>query len=310
MRRFLGSLAALLTLMGVIGCGSDKANVTGPTPLALSSLQVVGNIDLTAIGQSSQLTVNALYVDGSAKDVTADTTWASNATSVVTVSRGLITAVALGTATVTAQYGGKSVGSTITVAPAGTFILDGRVREPGGGSLANVRVVEQISLTDTKTNSAGSFRLFPLSSARIRIDHPDFETFEREIAKPGALTRAVFLDVPLQRVVRIDAGLSRSNLVIAPNDVSYTVAGDLCNPCKLIRVISGGPTTLTLRLAWTGAPPGALKLWASGARNSTTGSSIVVNVPTNGGQSLVYVGWTLPEGQGASQYAFFSFSVD
>ena len=309
MRRFPGSLAALLALVGVIGCGSDSGSVTGPTPtVALSSLQVVGNIDLTAIGQASQLTANGRYVDGSTKDVTADTAWASNATSVVTVSSGLITAVALGVATITARYGGRNTSSTVIVAPAGTFVLEGRAREPGGGSLSNVRVVEQTSFTDTRTDGSGNFRFFAPPSAHLRIELPDYEVFDRDAPQP-ATSRYMFLDAPMQRMVRINAGLSRSDLSIAPNDVSYTVGADLCNPCKLIRVISGGPTTLTLRLAWTGAA-GALKLWANGNRNSTTGSNITVNVPTSGGQSLVYVGWTLPAGQGASQYVFLSFSVD
>ena len=308
MRLSLGPLAAL-TLAGAIGCGGSDT-VTGPsTGGTLTSIQLAGNTDLTAIGQSNQLALMGFYSDGSSKDVTAEATWSSSATSVATVSAGVVTAVSLGVATITARVSTRTANVTISIAPAGTFILEGRVREPGGGSLSNVRVVEQISFTDTKTNSSGSFRFFPLSSARIRIELPDYETFEREVAVPIAPQRSVFLDAPLQRMVRIDAGLSRGNLVIAPNDVSYTVGADLCNPCKLIRVISGGPTTLTLRLAWTGAP-GALKLWANGIRNSTTGSSITVNVPTNGGQSLVYVGWTQPAGQGGNDYVFFSFSVD
>jgi hypothetical protein len=66
---------------------------------------------------------------------------------------------------------------------------------------------------------------------------------------------------------------------------------------------------LTLRLTWTGTA-GVLKLWANDTRNSTTGSNITVNVPTNGGQSLVYVGWTLSPGQGANEYVSFNLSVD
>ena len=311
MRLSLGPPAALLALTaGLVGCGSDSGNVTGPPPQAgVTRVSLTGNTDLNAVGQTSQLTLHGLYSDSSTKDVTADATWTSNTASVATVTGGLVTAVSLGLVTVTARFGGQTTTALVTITPAGTFVLDGRVREPGGGSMSNVRVVEQTSFTDTRTNGSGGFRFFAPSSARIRIELPDYETFEREVTMPATPPRNVFLDAPVQRMVRINAGLSMDNLAIAPNDVSYTIGADLCNPCKLIRVISGGPATLTLRLAWTGAA-GALKLWANGIRNSTTGSNITVNVPTTGGQSLVYVGWTLAAGLGAPQYVFFSFSVD
>jgi len=309
MRLSPGPLAALLTLAGAIGCGGGDT-VTGPAPAGtLTSIQLSGNTDLTAVGQTNQLILTGLYSDGSTKDVTADATWSSSTTSVATVSRGVVTAVSLGLATITARFSARTASATIVIAPAGTFVLEGRVREPGGGSLSNVRVVEQIAFTDTKTDSFGGFRFFPFSSAHIKIELPDYETFERDVTRPGAPVRSTFLDAPMQRMVRINAGLSRGDLSIAPNDVSYTVGADLCNPCKLIRVISGGPATLTLRLAWTGAA-GALKLWANDTRNATTGSNMTVNVPTAGGQSLVYVGWTQPAGQGAPQYVDFSLSVD
>ena len=308
MRLSLGPLAALLTLAGAIGCGGGDT-VTGPSPGTLTSIQLSGNTDLTAVGQTNQLILTGLYSDGSNKDVTADAAWTSSTTSVATVSRGVVTAVSLGVATITARFSSRTATATLVIAPPGTFVLEGRVREPGGGSLANVRVVEQISFTDTKTDASGFFRFFPFSSAHIKIELPDYETFERDVTRPGTPQRSTFLDAPMQRMVRINAGLSRGDLSIAPNDVSYTVGADLCNPCKLIRVISGGPATLTLRLAWTGAA-GALKLWANDTRNATTGSNMTVNVPTGGGQSLVYVGWTQPAGQGAPQYVDFSLSVD
>ena len=311
MRYSLGPPVFVLALC-TLACGSEGAsNVTGPTPPSvLSSIQLIGNTDLTAIGQTSQLTLNARYTDGSTKDVSAEAVWTSTRTRVVTVNKGMLTTSAFGLAAIVAQFSGKSANVNVIVAPDGAFVVDGRVREPGSGSLSNVPVVEQTSGTDTKTDSAGSFQLFSFASARIRIEQPDYEVFERDVLRPAGPSRTTFLDAPLQRVVRISAGQSRGALVIAPNDVSYQVGADLCNPCKLIRAISGGPTTLTLRMSWTGAGAGALKLWADGNRNSTTGSNMIVNVPTAGGQSLIYVGWTQPAGSSAPQYAFVTFSVD
>jgi hypothetical protein len=311
MRRFMGPLVGLLLFAG-LACGSDTGTVTvtGPTPIAaLSSTRVSGLTELTAVGQTSQLTLTAVYVDGTTRDVTADATWTSAAAAIATVSRGVLTAVAFGSTFISAAYGGKTFSSRVTATPAGTFVAEGRVREPGGGGIANARVLEQISFTDTRTDNGGSFRFLALPSARFRVELDGYERFEQEISMPATPPRWVFVDAPVQRTMRMNAGQSTGTLTIAPNDVSYSVEGDFCNPCKLIRVISGGPATLTLRLAWIG-PPGALKLWANNVRNSSTGNNITVNAPTGGGQSLIYVGWTQPAGQSGSQYINFTLSVD
>jgi hypothetical protein len=312
MRVFLGPLAGILTA-SAIACGSDGGadgnGTVPPTPAVLSSIQISGNTELTAVGQTTQLSLTAGYTNGTNRDVTTEASWITQTPVVATVARGVVTAVGLGTATINATFGGFSAFAGVNVAPAGTFIVDGRAREPGGGNLANVRVVEQVSFTDTRTTFTGAFQFTARELARIRIELPDYEVFEREV-RPDPPRRSVFLDAPLQRTIRINSGLSRGDLYVAPNDVSYTIGGDLCDPCKLIRV-SSASGALTLRLSWTVAPSGALKMWVNGTRNSTTGSSITVSAPTNGGQSLVYVGW-LPAVQpnSQSQYAFFSLSVD
>ena len=307
MRVFLASLVGLLAVAG-FACGSDNGSVTGPSPTPTqTAIRLTGNIDPTAVGQTSQLTLAGVYSDGSTRDHSADAIWSSNTPTVATVTRGLVTVQKFGTAGITAAYQGRSHFTLVTATPAGTFVFDGRVREPGSGDLSGVRVVEQISVTDTLTGGAG-FQFVAIPAARFKIDQNGYEPVVREITPaPGTTPRRFFVDIPLQRTVRLDTGHSTSQS-IAPNDVSYSVEGDLCNPCKLIRVFSNGPTTLTLRLNWTG-PAGALKLWANNQRNSTTGTSLTVSAPS-GGQSIVYVGWTQPAGAGSSQYVNFTLSAD
>jgi hypothetical protein len=310
MRFSLGPLVGIAAI-SALACGSDgDSSTTGPATPVLSTTTISGNTELTAVGQTTQLSLTAGYNDGTSRDRTGESGWITRNPTVATVARGLVTAVGLGSATIEASYSTRAVVTVVNVAPAGMFLVEGRVREPGAGSLAGVRVVEQVSFTDTRTNGAGVFQFAAPTVARIRIEHPDYEVFESEVTKPEPPYRTTFLDAPLQRTVRLNSGLSRSDLQIAPNDVAYTIGGDVCNPCKLIRVNSSSPT-VTLRLAWTGASAGALKLWANGTRNSTAGSSITVTAPTAGSQSLVYVGW-YPAAQPNTQfqYAFFSLSVD
>ena len=277
MRESRGPLAALIAVLVLssVACGSDDS-VTGPVA-TLTSLQLTGNATLTAIGQTSQLTLNGNYSDGTTKNVTSEATWSSNRTSVATVSAGVVTAVSFGTATISANLRTRSASTAITAVPTGAFVLSGRVREPGGGSLTNVRVVEQISNTSKQTDGSGSFQ-FVVPAARLRIDLANYEPFEQEVTAPATGPPTVSVDAAMQRVIRIAAGQSTGSQYVAPNDVAYPVGADLCNPCKLVRVFSGGPTTLTVRLNWQAAA-GALKLWANGTRNSTTGSSITINVP-------------------------------
>ena len=308
MRSSMGALATALALT-CINCGSDASPAVPTAPATLTSMQLTGNGDLTAVGQTSQLKLTGVYSDSSTKDITADATWSSSSPSVVTVTAGLVTVISLGTASILARYLTRSAAFEITATPAGTFVIAGRAREPGAGGLSNVRVVEQLSNTFRQTDNGGNFQFTGLTGAHLRIDVSGFELFDQNVNTQQISHRFLYVDAPMQRVIRVNAGQSITGLEIAPNDMTYTVGGELCNPCKLVRVFSGGSTTLTVRLTWQGLP-GALKLWANGTRNSSTGSSIAADVPTGGGDTLVYVGWAPSTGQTVSGYAFFGVSVD
>ena len=317
MRVFPGPLVALLVL-SLAACGDDRLidtsnTVTGPgggdTTATVRSLQIGGNRDLT-IGTPSQLTLTATFSNGSARLVTAESTWMSSAPSVATISAGgVVTPIALGSSTITATFQGSTINTTVNSLAAGTFIFEGRTREPGSGSLAGVRVFNLLSNTSTVSDPNGNFTFLGLPAARFRIDHPGFEPFEYANTPAAGGVRRFFVDAPLQRVVRVARGQSTGRQQIAPNDVAYTVGSDSCNPCKLIRVSNDGSGELILRLTWEGLP-GALRLWVNGTRNSSAGSSIAVATQSGGSETLVYIGWMFSSGLGASGYAFFNLSVD
>ena len=311
MRSFVGALATALALI-CVDCGSDPVSPApaSATPATITSTQLTGNADLTAVGHTSQLKLTGVFSDSSTKDLTTEATWSSSSNSVATVSTaGLVTAVSFGTVGIVARYLTLNATIGITLTPADTFVIAGRARWPGAGGLSNVRVVELISNTSRQTDNGGDFQFTGLPAARFRIDVPGFEPFEQNVNTQQGTNRSLFVDAPMQRVIRVNAGQSITGLQIAPNDMNYNVGAELCHPCKLIRVFSGGSTTLTIRLTWQGLP-GALKLWANGTRNSSTGSNITVNVPTGGGDKEIYVGWAPSTGQTGGGYAFFAVSVD
>jgi Bacterial Ig-like domain (group 2) len=73
------------------------------------------------VGDQQQLSVSATYSDGSQKDVTATSTWSDANQTVATVdSTGLVSALAVGAATITATDVGLTSSSAITVSGGGS----------------------------------------------------------------------------------------------------------------------------------------------------------------------------------------------
>lgn len=106
--RFALSLLASSTLAAA-GCAESS-----PT---LDSLSVTPSSVTLSAGKTEPLTATARYSDGT-ESTAADAEWKSSAPAVATVSdRGVVTAVAAGTARVTATKDGKSGTCTVTVSP-------------------------------------------------------------------------------------------------------------------------------------------------------------------------------------------------
>jgi len=138
-------------------------------------LTVKGNAALTAPGQTTQLTLEATLSDGSKRDVTSTAQWQSTAPNVVTVSTtGLAMAVDFGKASVYGNAASKrSSNLVVTVLPEGTYILSGRVTEPGILPLADVRVETiggPMSGRVVMTNGEGNYAFNGVSGvAQVRV---------------------------------------------------------------------------------------------------------------------------------------------
>lgn len=89
--------------------------VQAPPP-GLSSVAISPATVAVSTGKAQQLAAVATFSDGSTQDVTTQATWSSADTSTLTVSTsGLITGVAAGKAAVSAQYGGQTGSTNVTV---------------------------------------------------------------------------------------------------------------------------------------------------------------------------------------------------
>lgn len=115
----------IITATGVSTVTRTSTTTLAVTSPTLSSLAMSSPTLAVTAGTSSPLAATATYGSSpGTQDVTYDSgcSWNSSNTSVATVStdgltRGRVTGVAAGTATITATFGGRSVTSTVTVVP-------------------------------------------------------------------------------------------------------------------------------------------------------------------------------------------------
>lgn len=118
----------MIMLLTVLAVGCNKSSPTSPGgntgggngngSVTVQSVAVSGNLAVSE-GATSQLTATATMSNGSTQDVTGQATWESSNTMIATVSAtGLLTAVATGTADISATYQGRMGRGTAQVAAA------------------------------------------------------------------------------------------------------------------------------------------------------------------------------------------------
>jgi hypothetical protein len=165
----------------------------------------------------------------------------------------------------------------------------GRVREPGVGNVPNVTVVDTISGRSATTGSDGEFSIaeLPRLPAHIKAEKEGYEPAELDATQAS-------VDLPIQRVVRLVAGETVRPSDLAPNDLSYTVGGNNCSPCRLIRVVVPQAGTVHVRVIWT-ATALTLRLFVEGQVVVGLPSELNADVPINGAREvLMYLGTAPP----------------
>jgi uncharacterized protein YjdB len=110
----LASHLLVVALMASACSGASTQAPTAPTPNPTISSPTGSGFLMP--GQVSQLTATQTLSNGMTQDVTTAATWQSSNSTVATVSKaGLVTAVATGTATITATYLGGMAGTLVVV---------------------------------------------------------------------------------------------------------------------------------------------------------------------------------------------------
>ena len=112
---FITPLIALLAVIFFAACGDGTTEPPPDPPRATTITVTPGHVDLAALGATVQLTAEVRDQNGQAM-AGAAVAWTSGVTAVATVdASGLVTAVANGSATVTATSGSASGSAAVTV---------------------------------------------------------------------------------------------------------------------------------------------------------------------------------------------------
>jgi hypothetical protein len=115
-------IVATTVAVGTTSISATLGGINGNTNLTVTALNVTGlsivpaTITLTAGNNSTPVVVNATLSNGTTEAVTSSVTWTSDFPGIVSASGGTITRVAgaIGTATLTATYSGKTASVTVT----------------------------------------------------------------------------------------------------------------------------------------------------------------------------------------------------
>src|SRR5579864_3777780 len=145
--RFAAMMFSALLILILAGCSG-----TNKPPATLNSIAVTpAGPTLTSLTATQQFTATGSYSDSSTKDLTSQVTWASQTTTVATISAtGLATPVTNGTSKITATLGSVSGSTTLTVAvPTLTSIAV----TPANPSIS-LNLTQQFTATGTYSDSS------------------------------------------------------------------------------------------------------------------------------------------------------------
>lgn len=139
----------------------NNSPITPPTLDGITISSVDGNVN---VGSFTQFTATAYYSDGTNSDVTIDASWSSSNQIAATISdMGLAEGIAVGSATITANYIGKADDANLTINPAPetpTSVLATVSYATQGGKNSDKHLIININLDPSLTEASVNITLY------------------------------------------------------------------------------------------------------------------------------------------------------
>jgi uncharacterized protein YjdB len=233
--------AGTTSIAATLGSISGSTTLT-VNPATLSSISVTPVNPGIPAGNTVQAAASGTYSDGTSRDITPQVTWNSSDTSVATVnSSGLATAVAAGSATITATSGSISGNTTLTVTAA---ILSSLAVAPATASIV-------VGTTQPFT-AAGTYSDGSTQNITTQVTWTSSGTGTATITSSGLATAlaAGFATITASASGKLaTATLTVTSSGVGNNVLPITVNGSLCTnsylnkPCVSVTVCTPGTTT-------------------------------------------------------------------
>jgi uncharacterized protein YjdB len=238
--------------------GAETLTVLQPVMVSLS---ISPGGAVVAKGRTQQITVTGTFTDGTTQDVTGNVAWTVSPATIAAVSQtGLVSTLALGTATISAVSGSMSTSTVITVGPAA---LSSLTLTPAGPSLTK-GATEQLtvtgSFTDASTQNMTGAVAWTVSPASVAtISNAGMIT---AVANGTAIVTATSGSISGSDTITV-SGPSLVSISVSPANPSI-FAGKTQQLTATGNYNDGSTQDLTGKVSWTGAVPGVVTLSGTG----------------------------------------------
>lgn len=270
------------TIMAALGGKNGTATLT-VTAALLTTVKVAPATASIAKGTTRQFSATATFTDASTQDVSKTATWTTTdvtGTGVTSVdANGLVTGTNVGTATITATFGGKSDAATLTVTAAVVTSMTIAPKTPSIAKGVTQQFIATAVLSDATTQDVTSLATW--SSADVTgtgVASVDAAGRATGTAVGRATITATYLGFTDSASLTVTAAVPMS-IVITPNPLN--IPRNMVVQLTATLVYSDSTTLdVTTTATWDSATPATATVTATGttggrARGVTAGNVII-----------------------------------
>ncbi len=270
---------------------ATSGKITGSAALTVApvliSISITPSIASIAAGYTQQFTATGTYSDGSTQNLTATARWMSSASSVATVSGGLATGVAQGTATITATSGTINGSAPLTVSAA---VLTSISVSPASPSIA-AGTTQQFTATGNYSDG----------STQNLTSTATWSSSQTSVATVAAGGLAIGVDAGTSTITATSGSITGTTVLTVSQAVLVSIAVTPVNPLFALGTSlqlaatgtysDGSTLDLTATAAWSSANSSVATVSGSGAAGSVAvgSASITVASGTISGSTTVTV---------------------